>query len=281
MLNHQILLLLPRPLLTPTLILPLIRNLEVAAAAVIVIAVQDHLVAAHPPAVAVTRMIQRTRKSRTKRNKVKTKWQTEKDQMREKDLEKSREADIEVAVRSRKEVVAELAGILEREERTLPDMIERRGVNEIVNTVIRIRNMSGTETLQINVLNTGKMMQETILVLKMIGTAPGTRIEVIITVIEKKCQNLERSVVKKSRPQEVVKKTAQKMASISDLERMIARRVDIQNVLRTVEKKMTGAGKILQEDTDEHLQCCYLKKTALPNSEGSINPIMKGKGSTS
>lgn len=281
MLNHQILLLLPRPLLTPTLILPLIRNLEVAAAAVIVIAVQDHLVAAHPPAVAVTRMIQRTRKSRTKRNKVKTKWQTEKDQMREKDLEKSREADIEVAVRSRKEVVAELAGILEREERTLPDMIERRGVNEIVNTVIRIRNMSGTETLQINVLNTGKMMQETILVLKMIGTAPGTRIEVIITVIEKKYQNLERSVVKKSRPQEVVKKTAQKMASISDLERMIARRVDIQNVLRTVEKKMTGAGKILQEDTDEHLQCCYLKKTALPNSEGSINPIMKGKGSTS
>lgn len=281
MLNHQILLLLPRPLLTPTLILPLIRNLEVAAAAAIVIAVQDHLVAAHPPAVAVTRMIQRTRKSRTKRNKVKTKWQTEKDQMREKDLEKSREADIEVAVRSRKEVVAELAGILEREERTLPDMIERRGVNEIVNTVIRIRNMSGTETLQINVLNTGKMMQETILVLKMIGTAPGTRIEVIITVIEKKCQNLERSVVKKSRPQEVVKKTAQKMASISDLERMIARRVDIQNVLRTVEKKMTGAGKILQEDTDEHLQCCYLKKTALPNSEGSINPIMKGKGSTS
>lgn len=281
MLNHQILLLLPRPLLTPTLILPLIRNLEVAAAAAIVIAVQDHLVAAHPPAVAVTRMIQRTRKSRTKRNKVKTKWQTEKDQMREKDLEKSREADIEVAVRSRKEVVAELAGILEREERTLPDMIERRGVNEIVNTVIRIRNMSGTETLQINVLNTGKMMQETILVLKMIGTAPGTKIEVIITVIEKKCQNLERSVVKKSRPQEVVKKTAQKMASISDLERMIARRVDIQNVLRTVEKKMTGAGKILQEDTDEHLQCCYLKKTALPNSEGSINPIMKGKGSTS
>lgn len=281
MLNHQILLLLPRPLLTPTLILPLTRNLEVAAAAVIVIAVQDHLVAAHPPAAAVTRMIQRTRKSRTKRNKVKTKWQTEKDQMREKDLEKSREADIEVAVRSRKEVVAELAGILEREERTLPDMIERRGVNEIVNTVIRIRNMSGTETLQINVLNTGKMMQETILVLKMIGTAPGTRIEVIITVIEKKCQNLERSVVKKSRPQEVVKKTAQKMASISDLERMIARRVDIQNVLRTVEKKMTGAGKILQEDTDEHLQCCYLKKTALPNSEGSINPIMKGKGSTS